>query len=80
MPHTIYDERMVGTVHLEVDQRDFDAFLKASSKPKGYFNKNRTKPRINARYSYTNAETAFGATDNVTVSLAGFGSLQQQKK
>lgn len=77
--HTIYDEGMVGTVHIEVDASAWERFIKASSKPKGYFGPDRPKPRIHATYTYINAEKKHHA-DMVSIDVAGFGSLQQAKK
>lgn len=79
IPHTIYDESMIGTVHLEVDQGAFDQLIEASSKKKGYFNEERKKPEANATYTYINAMHKYHA-DNVKIKVSGFGSLLAKKK
>jgi hypothetical protein len=36
-PHTIYNESMIGMVHLQADPKQWAAFVKGSTKPKGTF-------------------------------------------
>jgi len=77
-PHTIYNESMIGMVHLQADPKQWAAFVKASTKPKGTFTDTQKKPEINAVYTFVNAEAKYSA--NVTVTVAGFGSLIMEKK
>jgi len=77
-PHTIFNESMIGAVHLQADPKEWAAFVKASTKPKGFFGDAKKKPEIAASYTFVNAEAKYSA--NVTVTVAGFGSLVMLKK
>ena len=64
---------------MAVDPSSWDHFIKASSKPKGYFGPTLAKPQIKGSYTFVNPQHSYHA-ESVEIVLAGFGSLTQKKK